>query len=239
MVETILPVTLSAVSVIKRGTYLIGPIDLTIGAGKISIVIGPNGSGKTTLLRLLHGLERPKTGHISWGNPSRHAVRTRQGFVFQSPIVLRRTVLENVAYPLFIRGKQKQAAREKARHWLQKTGLEVAADRQAMVLSGGEKQKLALARALITGPEVLFLDEPTTNLDGAATQEIENLLHDSAKSGTRIIMTTHDFGQARRLASDVIFIHHGLIHEHGGADAFFSGPVTLEARKFLGGDILL
>lgn len=239
MVETILPLKLSNVSVIKRGAHLIGPIDLTIGSGGITIIIGPNGSGKTTLLRLMHGLERPRGGLVKWGHSSRAQIKARQGFVFQAPIVLRRTVRENIAYPLYIRREAKQQARDKAGRWLEKIGLADAAERSATVLSGGEKQKLALARALITNPEVLFLDEPTTNLDGAATRDIEALLLDAVKSGTRIIMTTHDFGQAKRLARDVIFIYHGLIHEQSVADDFFNGPSTLEARKFLAGDILL
>jgi tungstate transport system ATP-binding protein len=237
--DSILPLKLSNATVVKRGAHLIGPIDLTIEQGGITIIVGPNGSGKTTLLRLMHGLERPKQGCVEWAHPSQAQIKARQGFVFQSPIVLRRTVRENLAYPLVIRGEAKKNARAQSDEWLTKIGLSIAAERSAAVLSGGEKQKLALARALITAPEVLFLDEPTTNLDGAATQDIENLLLDAVHSNTRIIMTTHDFGQARRLASDVIFIYHGLVHERTRADEFFNGPATPEAGKFLTGDILL
>ena len=238
MVKSILPLTLDEVSVTKQGARIIGPITYTLGAGGCTIILGPNGAGKTTLLRLMHGLDKLNTGRAYWAVPKPEAF-IRQSFVFQSPVVMRRSVRDNVAYPLTIKGNSLKSARITAEYWLEKVGLAASALKDANVLSGGEKQKLAIARALITTPEVLFLDEPTTNLDGASTHEIEQLITTAEQAGTRIVMATHDMGQARRLASEVLFMYHGAVHEFGSSAAFFKGPKTVEAQAYLKGDILI
>jgi len=235
--SSILPLTLSGASVKRRGKTLVGPIDLTVEAGGLSIVMGPNGAGKTTLLRLMHGLERVSEGTKSWA-VDEPLTRARQAYVFQTPILMRRTALENVAYPLLVHGMARKQALAAAATWLGRVGLSEAADRQAPVLSGGERQKLALARALIREPEILFLDEPCANLDGRATREIEEVLFAVRDAGTRIIMSTHDIGQARRLAGDVLFVCRGRVQETAPAEVFFNGPKTPEARAFLKGDIV-
>jgi len=143
-----------------------------------------------------------------------------------------------VAYALCVHGVSRRKARSRAREWLEKVGLRAAADRPAQVLSGGERQKLALARALIREPQILFLDEPCASLDGRATREIETILRDAYAQGVRVLMSTHDMGQARRLATEVLFLHKGLIHEAAPAEAFFADPASAEARAFLKGDIL-
>lgn len=199
--------------------------------------MGPNGSGKTSLLRLLHGLENPRDGTVSW-NSDIENVRQNQSFVFQTPIMLKRTVIENIIYPLKLRGISKDTAMKAAKEWVSKINLEASSNVKACFLSGGEKQKLAIARALATKPQLLFLDEPTANLDGSATKEIEKLLQDAQKAGTRILMTTHDIGQGKRLADDVIFLYRGTIHEYGRAKNFFKKTGTQEAQAFLNGDIL-
>ena len=237
MVASILPLRVAAASVRKRGKRLIGPVDLEVSENGFTVVIGPNGAGKTSLLRLLHGLERPGGGDVTWGIDEIEA-RAHQAYVFQSPIMMRRSVLESVAYALRVHGVSRRKARAKARDWLEKVGLGAAADRPAQVLSGGERQKLALARALIREPQILFLDEPCASLDGRATREIEAILGAAYEQGVRVLMSTHDMGQARRLASEVLFLHKGLIHEAAPAEAFFAGPATAEARAFLNGDIL-
>ena len=109
---------------------------------------------------------------------------------------------------------------------------------EAANLSGGERQKLAIARALICKPEVLFLDEPTTNLDGKSTREIETILRSAYENGTRMIMTTHDIGQARRLATDVVFLNRGRLCEHSAANEFFRSPQSSPAKTYLNGEIL-
>ena len=152
--------------------------------------------------------------------------------------MLRRSVLENLIYPLRIRGVSRSEARDRAERWAQRAGLGSMLDRPATFLSGGEQQKLALTRALIMDPQLVFLDEPSASLDGRATREIENILADTQKTGTRLILSTHDMGQARRLADRVIFMLGGRVHETGPAAPFFEHPQTPEANAFLNGDIV-
>ncbi|MEO1638127.1 MAG: ATP-binding cassette domain-containing protein [Pseudomonadota bacterium] len=234
---SILPLSLSEVVVKRRGQVLLGPLDLSLGAEGITIIMGPNGAGKTKLLRAVHGVERIAAGVIQWQVPTDQA-QVQQAFVFQAPIMLRRTVAENLIYPLRLAGVARKGALARAQDWADKVGLGDAMRRSAPNLSGGEKQKLALARALISGPQVLFLDEPCANLDGRATREIEAILQDAKAGGTRIIMATHDIGQARRLADDVVFLMHGKVIEQGAAEPFFDAPQTPQARALLKGEIV-
>ena len=237
MVEHTMSVRLTDVSVRRRGKTILGPLSLALADSGFTVVLGPNGAGKTTLLKALHGLDRISGGQVEWagGNDAAHA---SQAYVFQSPIMLRRSVRQNLAYPLRLLGVPKADIAIAVQDWAERVGLSDFIDRRATRLSGGEKQKLALARALIRRPKVLFLDEPCANLDGRSTREIEALLLDTWRTGTRIIMTTHDMGQARRLASDVVFLLNGAVCEQGDAAAFFANPGTEQARAFLKGDIV-
>ncbi|MDE0588870.1 ATP-binding cassette domain-containing protein [Halocynthiibacter sp. C4] len=237
MVNSILPLELQEVVVAKRGRRIVGPVTYTLAGAGTTIVIGPNGSGKTTLLRMMHGLERTSEGRLRWAQAF-NAASERQSFVFQSPIIMRRSVLDNLAYPLTLAGKSRKEANEAAARWAAKVGLASRLQQNASRLSGGEKQKLALARALIREPDVLFLDEPCANLDGKATRVIEGVLQDAKSNGTRLVMSTHDMGQARRLADDVIFMLGGQIHECAPAQDFFNSPATPETEQFLRGDIV-
>lgn len=237
MVSDPMSVSLSNVQVKRRGKAILGPINLDLEATGFTIVLGPNGAGKTTFLKVLHGVERVSDGIVQWSVPDVEA-RQAQAYVFQSPIMLRRSMRENLAYPLRLLKLDKAEIAKRVADWAQRIGLEEALDRPAPRLSGGERQKLALARALIRNPKVLFLDEPCANLDGRSTREIEALLLDASHTGTRVIMTTHDLGQARRLASDVVFLLNGALHEQGPASDFFVAPQTPEARSFLNGDIV-
>lgn len=234
---SILPLKMTAATAHMRGKRLVGPVDYTLQAKGFTIVIGPNGAGKTTLLRLMHGLQRCSGGTVNWAVPVGQT-RQRQAFVFQAPIMMRRRVVDSIAYPLLLLGVPKPKARAKATDFARRFGLKDLLQNWAPMLSGGEKQKLSLARALITEPEVLFLDEPCANLDGHATREIETLLLAANNSGTRIVMSSHDMGQARRLAVDVIFMHKGKVHEHSPAKSFFATPSTPEATAFINGDIV-
>ncbi len=233
----LLPLVLEGAEVRIRGRRLIGPVDLTLRPGGATIVMGPNGAGKTTLLRLMHGLQRLSAGRLSWNLPADEA-RRRQAYVFQTPIMMRRSVLDSIAFPLRLRGTPRAEARERAADWARRVGLGRALDRPARVLSGGEQQKLALARAMIRRPDVLFLDEPCASLDGRATGEIEDILRMCQAAGTRIVMATHDPGQARRLAHEVLFLHRGRIGEHAPAGAFFDGPASPAAAAFLRGELV-
>lgn len=234
---TILPLTLDGIEVRRAGRTILGPLDLRIENSGPLVVLGPNGAGKSTLLRVCHGITRPTAGSTTWSVPRAEA-DLAQAFVFQTPILLRRTALENVAYPLTIRGEANKAARARAAQMLEEVGLSAMSHLRASVLSGGEKQKLALARALVTRPEVLFLDEPTASLDGRSTREIEAILAHAQSHGTKLVMATHDLGQARRIAAHITFLLNGQIVESTPTADFFAGPETAAAQAFLKGDIV-
>lgn len=238
MVSTLLPLRIEAAETRRHGKVLVGPVDLTLDAETgCVVIIGPNGAGKTTLLNLLHGTARLHRGKIHWPVDMATA-RAAQSFVFQKPIMLRRSVADNLSYPLKIRGVGRARIAERVAFWAGQVGLAGMLDRPAPALSGGEQQKLALARALITDPEVVFLDEPCASLDGRAMREIEAILKTVLDRGTRLILTTHDMGQARRLADRIVFLHAGRVAETAPATAFFPAPATAAARAFLNGDIL-
>ncbi|MEZ0466161.1 ATP-binding cassette domain-containing protein [Phaeobacter sp. SYSU ZJ3003] len=231
------PLTVDQGVVRRRGKVLVGPVDLTLEGVGATIVVGPNGAGKTSFLKMLHGVVRLNGGSLTWACPRSEAEK-RQAFVFQTPVMMRRSVVENIAYPLRLIGVPRKEARARAADWARRIDLGDALERPAVLLSGGERQKLALARALIRDPEVLFLDEPCASLDGRATREIEEILTEAAQSGTRLIMSTHNMGQAQRLADEVILIIGGRIHEFAPAEAFFAGPQTPQGQAFLRGDIV-
>ena len=237
MVSYPISVSLDSVSVKRRGKNVLGPLSLDFKADGFNIVLGPNGAGKTTFLKVLHGVERVSYGTVKWSIPHAKA-RQSQAYVFQSPIMLRRSVRQNLAYPLQLVGMDRAEITTRVVEWAKKIGLQDVLDFPAPRLSGGEQQKLALGRALIRTPQVLFLDEPCANLDGRSTREIEEILKNATQAGTHIIMTTHDLGQARRLAGRVLFFLNGALHEQGNASEFFIAPSTSEARAFLNGDII-
>ncbi len=235
MPEAILPLSLEEVTYEARGQRLIERLSLALAAGPRSIVLGPNGAGKSLLLRLCHGLLRPTSGRVAWSRPdaARH-----QAMAFQRPVLLRRSALANVTYPLALRGVPRRRRKARALAALERAGLADLAQRPARVLSGGEQQRLALARAWVLEPQVLFLDEPTANLDPGATRRIEALIDGFHQSGTKIVMTTHDLGQARRLADEVLFLHRGRLVERAPAETFFDTPQSREAAAFLKGELL-
>ena len=237
MVSALFPLRVKGAVTKRSGKRLVGPVDLELDGKGACVLVGPNGSGKTTLLRLLHGIARLHEGEITWACDQATA-RNAQAFVFQRPVMLRRSVIDNIAYPLIMRGTPSSEADDRARDWAARLGLTALLDHAATVLSGGEQQKLALARALICAPEVVFLDEPTAALDGRSTREIEGVLKKAQSEGTRLILSTHDMGQARRLASKVVFMLHGRVHETAAAATFFDTPRTPEAKAFLSGDIV-
>ena len=220
-----------------EGKHILGPIDLKIDTGDIAVILGPNGSGKTSLLKALHGILKPKEGTIRWSCLKTESIR-KQMFVFQTPIMLRRSVFENLTYPLLLRKISKEQANYQAARWLDRIDLRTSMQVPATRLSGGEKQKLALARALITEPEMLFLDEPCASLDGKTTYEIESLLQSCVANGTTIMMSTHDIGQAKRLAKNIYFLNKGILESIQPAKTFFIKPLSRNASKFIAGDIV-
>ena len=220
-----------------KGQRILGPIGLKLVKGDIAVILGPNGSGKTTLLKSLHGIIKIKNGGVSWSCPKSESM-AKQMFVFQNPVMLRRSVFENLTYPLTLCKTPKAEINRLADEWLSKISLKEVIHVAATRLSGGEKQKLALARALITKPEMLFLDEPTASLDGKTTLEIEKLLQNSAENGTTIMMSTHDIGQAKRLAKNILFLNKGKLESTQPAQTFFRAPMSNNASKFIAGDIV-
>ncbi|MBX6322390.1 MAG: ATP-binding cassette domain-containing protein [Rhodospirillaceae bacterium] len=234
---TILPLLLQGVGYAVDGRPLIEGVSFRFEAGPRTIVLGPNGAGKSLLLRLCHGLIKPTAGRVVWAGTAAAHAGQRQAMVFQRPLMLRRSALANVAYPLKLRGVPAAERHERAQAALARTGLAALADRPARHLSIGEQQRLALARAWVCEPEVLFLDEPTASLDPASTFAVEEIVQAIHAAGTKIIMTTHDLGQARRLADEVVFLHRGQILEHQAAPDFFARPATVEARAFLAGTL--
>jgi tungstate transport system ATP-binding protein len=230
-----LPLRLRDVSFVVNGRTLIDRVSFEVAAGPRTIILGANGAGKSVLMRLCHGLLKPTAGEIAWrsngGRPG------SQSMVFQRPVMLRRSALANVVYGLRLAGFSVRESELRALDVLEAVGLESQAGHPARILSGGEQQRLALARAWAPGPEVLFLDEPTANLDPGSTRDIESIIGAIHATGTKIIMTTHNLGQARRLGDEILFLNHGRLVERAPVDNFFKQPATAEAAAFIRGEM--
>lgn len=227
-----------AVRIADSSTTILDGVTLTIAAGSPMVLIGPNGSGKTTLLRAAMGLIRASSGLITWGGRETPQQKHR-AIVFQRPVMLRRSTVGNVRYALAAAGAHRETRRERSAELLAEVGLADLANRPARRLSGGEQQRLALARALARDPAVLFLDEPTASLDPAATKSIEDIVRAVSARGVKVVMSTHDLGQARRLAGNIVLLHRGRVVEDTPAADFFSTPRTREARRFIAGELLV
>jgi tungstate transport system ATP-binding protein len=231
-----LPIACTGIAIERNGTRILHGVDLTIVRGTCTLILGPNGSGKSTLLRVLHGLLAPSSGAIAWGGaptrPKGHAM------VFQRAVLLRRSAAANIRYALDLAGVQGAEADTRIDDALAEVGLRPLAHRSARVLSGGEQQRLALARAWALRPEALFLDEPTASLDPKASRAVEDIVRGIHARGTTVVMTTHNLAQAKRLARDVVFLQEGRLVEQSPAQQFFNAPRTAEAAAFLEGERL-
>lgn len=236
----LLPLQLENVCFWHRNQVLLKDINLQFGVSGRTVLLGPNGAGKSLLMRLCHGLLRPSSGDVRWGlnGVSGTAVRRRQAMVFQRPVLLRRSALANIHHALALHGVKRSQRTRLAKDALERFGLAELHARPARVLSGGEQQRLALARAWALQPEILFLDEPTSALDPAAVNSVEEAVTAFQARGTRIVMSTHDMGQARRMADDVVFLLRGRVHEHAPAPIFFESPRTAEAAAFIRGELI-
>jgi tungstate transport system ATP-binding protein len=235
---TLLPLMVHELCFERRGKRLLDGITFQTDVGLRTVVLGPNGAGKSLLLRLCHGLLAPSAGTITWAGTDPTTARRYQAMVFQRPVLLRRSTAANIRYVLRVQGLPRHQRRAMVREALEQAGLVALAERPARLLSGGEQQRLALARAWALKPQVLLLDEPTASLDPAATCAVEALLDRIQHTGTKIILTTHDLGQARRLADEVLFLHHGRLVEAAPAPAFFTNPQSQAAAAFLEGKLL-
>ena len=234
---SILPLRLEEVSFVAGGRTIVDRVSLELAAGPRTIILGPNGAGKSVLMRLCHGLLAPTSGRIEWASAERPGERRRQAMVFQRPVMLRRSALANVEYALGLAGVPSFEREQQARTALESVGLRHLAGRSARVLSGGEQQRLALARAWALRPEVLFLDEPTASLDPGASAEVERIIQAIHAAGTKIVMCTHNLGQARRLGDEILFLHQGRLIERAPTARFFNLPATAEAGAFIQGEL--
>jgi tungstate transport system ATP-binding protein len=235
---TDLPIVLNEASVVAGSVTILDLVSLTLQAGAPTLLIGPNGSGKTTLLRAAMGLTPLTRGAITWGGRET-ATAARRSIVFQRPVMLRRSAKANIRYALNAADIARAQHEARIAELLALVGLEGLARRPARRLSGGEQQRLALARALARDPAVLFLDEPTASLDPAATKAIEEIVRAITARGVKVVMSSHDLGQAKRLAGDVVLLHRGRLIEHSAAQDFFAQPKTEEAKKFTAGELLV
>ena len=233
-----LPVMLEEVGIVAGEVTILDRISLTITAGAPTVLIGPNGSGKTTLLRAAMGLIPVTRGRITWGGREASPPE-RRAILFQRPVMLRRSAAGNIRYALAAAGVPRADRSARTAELIVMVGLQGLARRPARRLSGGEQQRLALARALARSPALLFLDEPTQNLDPAATKAIEDIVRTVAARGVKVVMSTHDLGEAKRLAGDIVLLHRGRLIEHGPAREFFTNPRTQEAKKFIAGELLI
>ncbi len=237
MSASILPLSLTDVAYESGGQPIIAGVSLAIEAGPSTIILGANGAGKSVLMRLMHGLLQPTAGSVRWSEPDIASLRRRQAMVFQRPVMLRRSALANVMYALKLANIAASEREAQALAALDEVGLRHLAQRPARVLSGGEQQRLALARAWALHPEVLFLDEPTANLDPAAAREIETVIKAFDAAGTKIVMATHNLGQARRLGDEVIYLQAGRVVERAPIEQFFARPATADAAAFMKGEL--
>jgi tungstate transport system ATP-binding protein len=233
----LLPMICYGVNYEVNGKRLIDHLSFRLSAGPLTVVMGPNGAGKSLLLKLLHGLISPSSGKITWnGSENSLEIRRCQAMVLQKPVLLRRSVAANIDFVLRLNGKHDPCERQSL---IKRVGLSEHASKPARKLSGGEQQCLALARALAVSPDILFLDEPTASLDPGSVLRIETIVREAHSNGTKIVFVTHDIGQARRLADEVIFMHRGRVAEHTPADRFFHQPTSKEAQGYLTGQIIL
>ena len=233
----ILPLAVDGVSFNAGGRAIINEVSFALDAGPATIILGANGAGKSVLMRLMHGLLAPSSGAIRWSDPEPARRRRKQAMVFQRPVMLRRSAIANVTYALELAHVPRAEREGLAFEALESVGLRHLAHRPARVLSGGEQQRLALARAWALHPEVLFLDEPTASLDPGATREIERVIQAFDAAGTKIVMATHNLGQARRLGDEVLFLHEGRLAERASIDRFFAQPSSAEAAAFIKGEV--
>ena len=236
--STDLPLMLEDVSLLAREVAILDHVTLQFLPGAPTVLIRPNGSGKTSLMRVAMGLVPPSSGRVTYAGRS-DVSPIRRAIVFQRPAMLRRSAAGNLRYALAAASVPRAGREQRAAQLLSLVGLSHVADRPARRLSGGEQQRLAIARALAKDPDILFLDEPTASLDPAAAKATEDIIRDIAARGIKIVMSTHNIGQARRLAADVVLLHRGRVAETADATTFFNAPRTEEARRFVAGEILI
>ena len=231
----IFPLKFFKVNYRSNGKTLIKNVSFEILQSKRTVILGPNGSGKTLTMLLIHGLIKTNEGLISWNGKNNQKIGQHLAMVFDKPVFLKRSVRENVNF--FV--KRTRAQRHErliiCNRVLKKFGLSHLANQSAQSLSAGEKQKLAIARALTLNPKILLLDEPSANLDPKGTLELEKIIKETSKRGTKIILSTNNIGQAKRIAQQILFLFDGELLESANAKSFFRKPSSRQAKQFLRG----
>ncbi len=222
-----------------RSLKALASVSLEANGGKIVVLIGVNGAGKTTLMRIIAGLEEPTMGSISFNGLVMNAKELRKiaTMVFQRTAMFNRSVYDNVAFGLKVRGEDDQEIAEKVPQVLRLVGLPNFEERKARKISGGEQQRLSLARSFLLDPQILLLDEPTANLDPNSVMIIERAITSRKKADEIVIMATHNLAQARRMADEIIHIYNGEIVEHSKPDEFFTNPRSEITKKFINGEL--
>ncbi|MDX1737998.1 MAG: ATP-binding cassette domain-containing protein [Alphaproteobacteria bacterium] len=234
----ILPVSLDKVDLKIGNKRLLKEISCRFQSGERYVFIGPNGAGKSLLLKICHGLLKPSNGQILWQSKDSKSIRRQQAMVLQRTIMLRRSARANIEFALSANGVAKSKRADIIDQVVEKTGLQRSINKPAHVLSLGEQQRLSIARAWAARPEIMFLDEPTASLDPPATHAIETLIQEISDEGTTIVMTSHDLGQARRIATQVGFMFRGHLKELAPTETFFETPKNDLARAFLDGKLI-
>jgi len=208
-------------------------VNLSLASTGVTAIMGFNGAGKSVLLKIMHGILKPTSGAVLWDKQPTDAMhRLSQAMVFQKPVLLRRSAKANIDFVMKQRGTHNPATRNAL---LVKVGLENKASQPARLLSGGEQQRLALARALACRPDIIFLDEATASLDPASSAIIEKIVSNEATSGTKVIMVTHDAAQAARMSDQVVFMDAGQVTELSTTEQFFNAPSSQAAAAYLAG----
>jgi molybdopterin-binding protein len=234
--------TLRGVDQAKGGSRILRGIDLSVPEGSFFVLMGPTGCGKTTLLRVAGLIDRPAAGRVEFdglpvperGSP-RLAVRREMVTLFQRPVLFRGTVRSNVEWGLRIRGVAKEDIRSRVFEALEMVGLQDLAHRDASTLSGGELQRTALARALVIGPKVLLLDEPTSSVDPELRQSlVRSMARIHSRTGMTFVMATHDFAEALSLGTAGAVMRKGTIEQEGSMDDLFYSPRNHFMASFVG-----
>ena len=233
-----LPLELAGIGLRAGAQAILREVSVVLHGGAPTAILGPNGAGKSTLIRIAMGLLAPSEGRLTWGGRAQ-ATPERRAIVFQRPVMLRRSAAANVDFALAAAGRARAQRPAEIARLLDRVALSNFAKLPARHLSGGEQQRLALARALARDPAMLFLDEPTASLDPIATKAVEDIIRAVSQRNIKVVMATHDLGEARRLAGDIVFLHRGRVVETADAQAFFRSPQTGEAMTFIAGDLLL
>jgi tungstate transport system ATP-binding protein len=229
------PLRIAGLRFAPEGRAVLDGVDLELGGEGITVILGPNGAGKTVLLRLLAGLLPAAGGTLAWADSP--LPDGRLAMVFQQPMMLRMSVYTNVEFALRPQALNAAERRRRAQEVLERVGLADRARDCARLLSGGERQRLALARAWAMRPRLLLLDEPTASLDPSATEQVERIVREIRTEGAKVLMTTHNLGQATRLADDIVFLAAGRVQEHAPAQRFFAHPQSSAARAYLQGEL--